>query len=263
MRFSEEIRTYAHLGRALWSDPAEGEPIAVDVLSGVSLLQLDEERRYERAARVLLTRALKTQGPEHLRFDQPFFRLTPRERFLLVAVHVGNWSYERVARVLDEPVLAIEAALWSTRLSLASQTERALRSYPVGSAVRGVSCPEYDLERPWTQRFLDDESPPGRDRIFLQNHLMACEACRRALSRCRDVYYAVDKLIPRLRENETFLRGLERIEAAGVRVARGRAGMTPGESLILFFNRRETRATLLAFAFLLISLGFLFSRLNG
>ena len=240
MSFSEEIRTFAHFGRALWSDPSDGEPNAVDVLSGVSLLALGEEPRFERAARLLLQRALRTQGPENLRLSEPFFRLTPRERFLLVASHVGGWSYERVARVLEEPVGSVEAALWSTRINLASQTEKALRSYPVGTAIRGTHCPEYDLARPWTQRFMDDELGSGRDRLFLQNHLMACEACRRALSRCRDVYYAVDKLVPRLRGNEGFLRGLHQVETDGKRAALGRAGMTWTESLVAFFSRRET-----------------------
>lgn len=240
MSFTADILTFAHLGRALWSNQSEGEPNAVDVLSGVSLLALSEEPRFERAARLLLHRALNSQGPESLRFEEPFYRLAPRERFLLVAAHVGGWSYERLARVLEEPADTVEAALWATRINLASQSENALRSYPVGTAIRGIHCPEYDLERPWTQRFMDDELAAGRDRIFLQNHLMACEACRRALSRCREVYYAVDKLIPRLQGNERFIRGLEKVETEGKRAALGRAGMTLTESLLTFFSRRET-----------------------
>ena len=57
-----------------------------------------------------------------------------------------------------------------------------------------MHCPVYEATHPWTQTFLDDETPT-RTRPFLQTHLMACEPCQHSLDRARRFYYAVEAAV--------------------------------------------------------------------
>jgi len=209
---TEDLRSLSQLGNALWLDRELSRKRTAETLEAVSLLSITEEAFLEKASSVLLARAnredLRLQAPF---LGDPFFRLLPEERFLLVALHVERWSYHRVARILQCAEEQVATRAWKVRVHLASQPgsankSGASKSVPVlgavGVAPRHPSCPEFHSLNPWTQRFLDEEYA-SRERVFLQNHLMACDDCRHALNRCGELYYHVEKMIPRV-EAEGF-----------------------------------------------------------
>jgi hypothetical protein len=257
---TDDLKILAEVGRALWMDPRQSQIATVETLSAVSLLDLTPERALERAAAALLervtsrgmaanTRANLTAG---MGMGQPFFRLMPEERLLLVALHLGRWSYARLSRIFDETPELIEQKAWSARIQLAA-TE-AVQAYPAGASTRGPNCPEYDAQRPWTQRFLDEEIATGRERIFLQNHLMVCKTCQQALKRCRDVYYAIDRLLPRLNEeagDTQLLKHLEKISRRGLGL-KTPVERTFVESLAIFLRRTDIRWVLAATVLLMV-----------
>lgn len=206
-----DLKSVAHLGQVFWANRNRAEPMTVETLSAVSLLELTDERAVERAARALLDRALR-EGTAANTFanlgtqaaSAPFFRLELQDRFLLVSLHEARWSYARLSRILGISIERVEELAWRARVQLATVTGTAKgnRAYPIGGVPLTSHCPEYDARRPWTQRFLDEEFADGREKLFLQNHLMACDGCRRSLMSCKDVYYAVDAVIPRLEESD-------------------------------------------------------------
>jgi hypothetical protein len=237
-----DLKTYAELGRALWADPARSEEMAVETLSAIYLLDLTQERALERAAATLLDRAVRqgmasntVSALERGKFD-PFFRLQPEERFVLAALHLGRWTYERVARVVSGTPEAVERLAWKAR----SQIAISKGLTPLGAGPVSANCPEYDLDRPWTQRFLDEEMGRGREAIFLQNHLMACDSCRRALARCRDIYFNVDSMLPRVADDDWFLRSLDRVAREGKKI-RSSEGITFRDSLAAFFGQKNVQ----------------------
>lgn len=243
---AEDLRLVAQIGRSLWADPTRAEPVTVETVSAVSLQELTPERALEKAARAMLERAEREGMAENtlanLSADPvltPFFRLSPKERLVLTALHIGRWSYARAARVAGMTLPELEEAAWAVRLRLGSR-----RDYPVGGGPSTPNCPEYDSRRPWTQRFLDEEFESGRERIFLQNHLMACGSCRRALAHARDLYYGVDSIVPRL-DGTRFIESLHDVlrQKDGVRPG---ADMTWARSVEIFFGRSRLNRVLLA-----------------
>lgn len=240
-----DLKTYAEFGRALWADPSRSTQLAVETLSAVSLLDLAEDRVMERASAALLDRAVK-QGMASSTHDAlgmgafgGFFKLFPEERFVLVALHSGRWSYARLARVMGETSERIEALAWKARVRLVSN--QGLN--PIGGRVANASCPEYVMDRPWTQKFLDEEFKTGRETLFLQNHLMACDACRLSLTRCRDLYFAVEKMLPRVSEEDGILRQLESINSQGKKL-RTNGNITFGRSIIAFLGQKDVQLVL-------------------
>lgn len=217
----QSFKTIGRLGRVLWRDPAQADSIVLDAFSTVSLLDLPEEESSgnteERVAAILLERARKTstavsrlkEAEKAPPKNRPFYSLFPDERFLLIALHLEDWTYARVGKVLGVSAAEVEEMAWRIRIQVSGR-------YPHGGTLETPNCPEYDLRRPWTQRFLDEEFSGGSDRFFLQNHLMACAGCRRTLASCRELYYAVDGILPRDGSTEAelvgLLRGLKRID---------------------------------------------------
>lgn len=194
---SEDFIAITSIGNALWVNPRVSERNAADTVAAVAMLEVTDENAVEKAASAMLVAAMRDGVHATISaISNPFYRLLPEERTVLAALHCGRWSYERLGRVLGRAPDEIAEIAWNSRLHLASApgTLGAL-THPSGSRHRGVSCPEYDSKNPWTQRFLDEEST-NRERVFLQNHLMACDSCRKALELCRNLYYAVEKLIP-------------------------------------------------------------------
>lgn len=242
----QELRTFAELGRTLWVDPSLSDSAMVETLSAVTLRGLEADRALlERACAALLERSrgqgmaaqtralLATEGG----FNQPLFRLHPEERFLLSALHLGRWSYERLSRLLGVTPERIEELAWNARLQLALSSTRLA---PVGGK-GGAHCPEYDAFRPWTQRFLDEEIRRGADLVFLRNHLMACDSCMQALNRCRDLYYSVERMLPRVDEatDPIVLRLLE-VHREGLRL-RSRDRDLLARSLVAFARQWDVR----------------------
>jgi lambda repressor-like predicted transcriptional regulator len=253
---TEDLKTFAEMGKAFWQDSRRSERLTVETISAVSLLDLTPERALERAASTLLGRALRegmaTNAADNVQvINQPFYRLRPLERFLMVALHLGRWSYGRLSRILGVPVEQVEQLAWNARLQLATS-----QPYPTGSKLN-ANCPEYDPKRPWTQRFLDEEIASGRERIFLQNHLMACDFCRETLGRCRDFYYSLEKQLPREETDSDLVRNLESVCERGADV-RSPATASFASSVAPLLNRRDIQ--LLIAAVMMISLYQLFLR---
>jgi hypothetical protein len=245
MRF-EDLKTLSHLERALWAEPTRVAAQNLETLGAVSLLVLSPERRIERTSTALLHRASGDFAAAHFGVANPFYRLSPEERFLLSALHSGRWSYARLSRLLERDSHDLERVAWAARLHLVSALEIRKKyaiEHPTGGG-NGVSCPEYDGSRPWTQRFLDDELQGG-ERHFLTTHLVACDGCRAALQRCRKLYYAVDAEVPRANESEGRAREFERV-VDEARKIRSPIERTFFESLAVFARRGEVRRVLFA-----------------
>jgi hypothetical protein len=190
----EGIKSLTRISRSLWGDLDRSFAMSEDTLTSVSLLKLTGDRILERASKVMIERA-EQNPPRLLSLQHPFYRLTPVERFLLAALHIEKWSYERLARILGIEVSLIETLVWSARLKFCFQELSTIDiEYPRAPTL-GPVCPEYNLSAPWTQRMLDDELGK-RERMFLQNHLMACEKCRHCLSTARKMVYKIESLIP-------------------------------------------------------------------
>lgn len=259
----QDLKILLEMGKALWMDPRESQLATIDTLSAVTFLDLTPDRALEKAASAMLERVTQRSVVAGFRADleagmgigQTFYRLAPEDRFLLVALHLGRWSYARLSRVFGESVEQIEMMAWSARLQFASNEKGV--PYPAGAPVRGVHCPEYDPKRPWSQRFLDEEIVVGRERVYLQNHLMACASCREALNRCREAYYAIEQRLPHFSGEESgdsgnsrdfkMLESLESITRLnmGLRMPSDR---TFFESLAVFVQRRDVQIALLVLA---------------
>jgi hypothetical protein len=246
----EDLRALADVGKALWMDSNESRAATLETLSAVTMLDLTPDRALEKAAAALLERvtsrgnALNTRA--NLRagmgMSQSFYRLTPEERFLLAALHLGRWSYARLGRILEETAEQVEAQAWSARIKLLSMLPGV--AYPAGAPAQGASCPDYDPHRPWTQRFLDEEIRVGRELVFFQNHLMACTSCRNALSRCREAYYAIERAIPREDKDTPIVQSLEAVsrQAHGIKHPTERTFL---ETLAIFVQRPDVRYVLI------------------
>lgn len=251
-----DLQTLVEVGKALWMDPRECQLATLETVSAVTLLELSPDRALEKAAAALLERVTRRGGAANFRSNldaglgvgQSFFRLLPEDRFLLVALHLGRWSYARLARIFGETVEQVETHAWNARLRYVSSEKGT--PYPAGAAGRGTNCPEYDARRPWTQRFLDEEIAGGRERLYFQNHLMACLSCREALNRCRETYYAIDRALPRISAESPgdtqILRSLESVTQRGLKL-RSPSNRTFVESLAIFVRRTDIRYLLIFF----------------
>lgn len=240
-----DLKNFAELGRALWVDPGRSASVMAETLSAVTLQELQADQALERACAVLLERArgqgmaaqtrdlLATEGG----FNQPFFRLGPDERFALAALHLGRWSYRRLSRVMGFTPEQVEEIAWSARVQLAASASGLA---PLGGKV-GAHCPQYESHRPWTQRFLDEEIRLGADRIFLQNHLMACDSCMQALNRCRDLYYSVERILPKVEgSDDAVVLELREIHRQGLRLLAWNRD-TLARSLVAFARQRDVQ----------------------
>ncbi|MBU6376263.1 MAG: hypothetical protein KGQ59_09730 [Bdellovibrionales bacterium] len=251
---AEDIRSLSQIGHALWVDPEISRLRTAETLQAVGLLRLQEGRVLERASSALLARALqdKESFPASFLAD-PFFRLLPEERVLLVALHLERWSYHRLARVLGWTEDQVAMRAWKVRIHMASQQSDKKRPLAAlgaaGAPAKKASCPEFDALNPWTQRFMDEEHE-SRERLFLQNHLMACEECRGALARCRDLYYQVDTMLPRSTlqssQDSAEIRSLEEaFRQVRVRVRPSEA--TLKDAFYAFLRRGESQLIIAAF----------------
>jgi hypothetical protein len=246
----EDLTAISNLGQALWAREEESSGAALETLAAVTLLDLDADRAVERASQALVLRALR-DGPRAAGalVHEPFFRLSIEERFILSALHGARWSYAKVAGILGIPAEQVEAVAWRSRVELGA----ARSVYPSGAKAHGRSCPDYDPSRPWTQRFLDDALKP-REKLFLQDHLVACEPCRLTLQRCRTLYYAVDAIVPRTRPDSGEVARLERT-VREMHYYRSPTERPFVESLRVFLNRPDIAWVLLGVGAVMI-LGF-------
>ena len=237
----EDIRSLTRISRSLWGDLDRSVAMSEDTLTSASLLNLSDDRTIERASKVMIERAEKNP-PTLLRLNHPFFRLAPIERFLLTTLHIEKWSYARIARTLGIDVDLIQPWAWATRIKYCYQEMESDLDYPRGPASLGSVCPEWNATAPWTQRMLDDEGSK-RERLFLQNHLMACEKCRKSLDLTRKMIFKIESMIPVKEistDTENAAEHILEVWRAGETVFR--PIKTKGsESLIRFIHQREVQ----------------------
>jgi len=231
--------------------PAQGAVAGLalrETASNFSALEAD------RLAVMLLDMARTRNPPPALQVASPFFRLAPEERFLIAALSGPRWSYARSAKVLGWTREQVEEVAWRARVSLGLASGAQM---PSGSLTK-ATCPEYIPERPWTQAFLDEELDKRRT-LFLQNHLMGCEGCRKALDRARHVVVQGEALLGEV-------RGERALELASV-YREGRAMNNPsmrshGENVSAFLRSAAgQRAALGTLGFLFLAFLSFFSRL--
>jgi hypothetical protein len=240
---TEDLNLISKLGRALYANPAQAESRSVETVAAISTLpEVSDGDFLERALTLMLHRAERDGNRSGLqRIDNPFFRLSPKERFVLFLLHSGRASYRRLARLLETTPEGVQTLAWIARTQIAGSPEVRMQApHPMGASILKHSCPEYLSERPWTQKLLDDEMG-NSELAFLQNHTAICVNCQRALSMTREFYYAVEKWIP-VATSGTDAIGPSLLRA--VRKGRLQAGQLPAdltmrEALGLFFARRE------------------------
>jgi hypothetical protein len=249
---TDDIQSLTRIGRSLWGDLQISMNISEDTLSHVSLLNLTDERAIERASKVMLERAERTP-PSLLKLNHPFFRLSPIERFLLTALQIEKWDYIRIGRTLGIDHSLVENLAWATRLKYSFQLLNLEIDYPHGPASLGPVCPEYNPTSPWSQRMLDDQLP-RRERLFLQNHVMGCDRCRKILHQTKNLFYKIESTIP-VRENSPDL------QAAADRILetwkRGDYSVSPMkwtvmDSLVSFGNQTKVQLAMGALLILIL-----------
>ncbi len=133
-----------------------------------------------------------TQGLENEK--DAFYRLDELERFALACVESGSCSYFRLSKILQIGVPEVEALLWKARLRLDAwirlQAPRSTtRSYPIGGNSSSLSCPLYEAQAPWPQRFLDQNFRSRREQSLLPHHLGFCPACQKTLAHHRAIHH--------------------------------------------------------------------------
>lgn len=207
----DQFKSFTRIGCLIWGDLKKSLAMSQESLAVVSMLRLDPSLAIERASKILIERAEKNPPPT-LALQHPFYRFSALERFLLVALHLENWGYARLARTLGVDAKLIEPWIWALRIRLCFQEiQDSGLEYPRGPIRLGPSCPEYEVTAPWTQRLLDEEMS-NRDRIFIQNHLMGCSACRGSLELTRRMIFKIDRLIPAQATNEEIDSAAEELE---------------------------------------------------
>jgi hypothetical protein len=78
---------------------------------------------------------------------------------------------------------------------------------------------------------------------------MACASCRESMARCRDLYFSIEKSIPRLNgaEGDPLLENLEGVIETG-RLVANPYQRTLVQSLAIFVQRRDVQVALVLLA---------------
>ncbi|MBS1961197.1 MAG: hypothetical protein JST04_03195 [Bdellovibrionales bacterium] len=235
------------------------ESRSIETVAAISTLDDATEESFLEKALSLMLHQAERDGTRTgaARVENPFFRLSPKERFALFLLHSGRVSYRRLARLIGATPEEVQTIAWSARSQIASSPEVRLQApHPTGSSRLKSACPEFNPAAPWTQKLLDDEMGSA-ELSFLQNHTAVCEDCRRALARTREFYYAVEKWVPVATGAETDAIGNSLRRA--VRKGRLQSGNLPAdltlfEALGLFFSRRENLVWFLLAALAFVAL---------
>lgn len=237
----DDYLALSSIGQALWAESDRSQRMALDTYSAVALLGLDGEKVLEKTAQALLQRAVNDgTSATAPGVQQGFYRLSAEERLILSALHHGKWGYARLARILGVSELQVAELAWGARLDLATTPGfHRLAPHPSGSSHHSSECPEYNTSRPWTQAFLDQELS-GRERLFLQQHVLQCQRCQNALSSARQLYYDAANLVPQAPAGSSWLGYWQQVDqAAELRLDPSK--ITLGQSLRIFLGREETR----------------------
>ena len=189
----ESVDQFSRLSRTLWVDPQECQAQVLETVCAVLGSGASVDGVLKRALLLLYQKAVKT-GESLLQIHEyclkgnhsSFFRLSLNQRFVLVGLHLLDASYQDLAQCMGLGESDVEKIAWRARLALS--TSSAVTQAPIHV---GNYCLDYDLNHPWTQRLLDDEYHPASERLALQNHILSCSPCERALHRAREIYYNV------------------------------------------------------------------------
>ncbi|MBN20889.1 MAG: hypothetical protein CL678_06320 [Bdellovibrionaceae bacterium] len=194
--FENEFQSLELISESLWSEPHQAHQYARDTLAAISLRPLTQEQIIRKTSAALIHQAEQQGQTIHERaLNHPFFRLLPKERLILVALHKTRWSYQRLSSILNESIENIERIAWNARFHLAlTQTTKRIRM-PGAPKNLSLSCPEYDEDRPWTQRLLDGETK-GQSKHFLLDHVKRCAGCQQSLESCKELFYSIQSFIP-------------------------------------------------------------------
>jgi hypothetical protein len=247
----DELKVLASLGTAIWADPDLSEQNVLDTVSAASLFGLTPERTLEKACQGLLEKA-KGQSAHTAWIQNPslfkriFYRLSPEERFILTAVHLGHWTYDRLVGVLDRNREKVQEVLWQARLAM----NEGAAPYPAGPAFSGPNCPEYNPRMPWTQKFLDNDIQ-GKDRFFLSQHMLACSSCAGTMARCRVLYFKVDQELAKNIGVPEFGYSLKNVLEQSP-LHRYSSELSVRESLGIFLRKPDVRFILYIFLGLLL-----------
>jgi hypothetical protein len=240
MIHQDELKVLASLGTAIWADSDLSEQNVLETVSAAALFGLTPEKTLEKACRGLLEKA---KGQSALNawiqnpslFKQVFYRLAPEERFVLTAVHIGRWSYDRLAGILAKSREDVQEILWQSRLALNEG-----RPYPAGPAFSSLNCPEYNPRVPWTQKFLDNGEIQGKDRFFLIQHMLSCSSCAGAMARCRSLYFNVDREVSKNIQVPEFGFTLKKVLEQSP-LHRYSSNLSIQESLGIFLKKPDVR----------------------
>jgi hypothetical protein len=237
---TEDLKLIGQIGQALYASPETAHTRSLETVAALSTLpELDDDASFEKVTQLLLLQAeregLKATAQA---IANPFYRLSPLERVILGFLHSGQVSYARLSRVLGQTVENIQAIAWQARLKVAGSAEVQLQfRHPIGAGKLKHSCPEYLEDRPWSQKLIDDEMK-STELTFIQNHTLVCESCARVLRQTRELYYAVEKLIPlgvlQGVQSSESLRQMERQLAVATRPT------SFYQALKIFSNKRST-----------------------
>lgn len=263
---SEDLQLISTLGQALYANPAQAQSRSLETVAAISTLaEVSGEQFLERALGLMLHQAERDGIRSNVSgISNPFFRLSPKERFVLFLLHSGRASYKRLSRLMGISVEDVQTLAWIARTQIASSPEVRLQApHPMGSSNLKQSCPEYDSSRPWTQKLLDDEMN-SQELAFIQNHTAICRDCGRVLRATREFYYGVERLIPLTPVKDGTEQLGERMKAV-VRRGQIQAGQLPKdltffEAARLFLMRRENLIWICVAALLLVWLIYAKSR---
>lgn len=243
-----DIEMISNLSRALWAEEGRSTFTTGETFSATSLMDFETDTIIEETCRAMLKRAEQDGNKVNLKnLDNPFYRLDAEDRFILSLLHLSDWSYAKIARVLRRSEVVVSRSAWAARLHLGTLVAPDL--HPHGSAVRGPHCPSYDPMDPWTQKFLDEEIR-GENFHNLQLHLMNCPSCRGALNRCRDLYYKVEGVIPELKNEKALKESKSYLNSIWRQSQRAKGSGRIIQSFEAMFERQDIQ---LAF-FLLITI---------
>lgn len=212
-----------------------------NLVSTTALMDLNGDQIFEKVVLQLLDQSQKhSANRTTAALNHPFYRLLPIQRFALMGRHLEGWSYTKLGTLLNLPSYDIEKILWQTRVELGTYRSSDIS---IGSSLCTFQCPEYNIQRPWTQRFLDEQLR-AQDRVFLQGHLLQCESCRQTLESARKIYYLAQSEIPTFECSENHLQMLsERWNA--IREARVHQPLSVQKtwipSLRTFFARKDVQ----------------------
>lgn len=251
-----DLTSYVTLGKTLWPRPEQAIYHLKETASAVALT-VDEsaEQWSERLFQALFRQGLRgTEFPHRQDQVNPFHHLSVPERFLLIALQRLNWSYSKISRVMEMDYGMIEEIAWSTRLELlilsGSYSTHNPWRYPLGGKDFSSSCPEFDVRKPWTQRFLDQEITHRGRFLFLQNHLRYCKCCNELLTQTKNLYFNVERILPRF-ETDQITADFSKI-CKDSRNLLDPSKRTFLESLAVFWEREDVRWVVYGVVLLLI-----------